>query len=170
MPARGWRLRPVAQIDQPSPVLFGHGGQDGLGDREGGADLVVEFAAEFVPGHVLERFDRVRGERVVYQHIDAGPGGPDLFDHGVDRGGLAHVGPHGHALAACGLDVGDDLLGGLVAVQVVDHHAHAAFGQQARGGRADSAAGHGHERDPAGCPGHEVTSPSVMSLSGRIAP
>jgi hypothetical protein len=61
----------------------------------------------------------------VHEHVDtAAPRLVDLLEQVLDRRGVAHVGLHGHGLAARGLDLGHDLLGRRGAVQVVDHHPH----------------------------------------------
>jgi hypothetical protein len=164
--------QPGAEVDDPAAALPGHAGQHGLRDRERRAHLLVELAAELVPGHLAERLDDVRGERVVHEHVDLAPRLADLLDHLLDRGRVAHVGLHGHRPPARGLDLAHDLLGCRGAVQVVDHHTHAPPGQQARGGRADSAAGARHQRHPVRRLSHESTSCSSSEPLPvrRIAP
>jgi hypothetical protein len=157
------------EIDDASPALSDHGGQDGPRDREGRTHLVVELAAQLFPREVLERLDHVRRERVVDQHIDAAPGRLGPREHAVDRGCLAHAGLHGHGVAAGRLDAGHDLRGRRAAVEVIDHHPHPARGQEARRRRPDSAAGPGHQCHPAGRRSHGPTSCSSLLACGLSA-
>src|SRR3954470_4054888 len=100
-------------------------GDTGLGDQEGRAHLLFQFAAELVPRDLVERLDGVRDQGAVDQDLDLAHGGPDLVDHAEHGGPVAYVGRYGHRPAAGGPDRRDHAVGLVAAAAVVDDDPHA---------------------------------------------
>jgi len=148
-PLAGLPAQHGAQVDDPAVAVAGHAGDDGLRHHVGRAHLLVQLPAQFLPGDLCERLDGVRNQGVVDQHLDLAQSGPNLLDHALHGGLVAHVGRHGQRLAAGGDDRGNHIVGLLAAAAIVDHDPHSPGRQQPGCGRADPPGGAGDEGDPA---------------------
>lgn len=104
-------------------VLVGLSGHEELASR-----VDVEDAVELLLGHVLEVAER-HDARVGHHDVELAKVLLGLGEHGDDLGHVRHVGLDGDRVAAHGLDLGDELVGCLGAVGVVDHHVGTAAGE-----------------------------------------
>jgi len=82
-----------------------------------------------------------RDPGVVHQDVDRAPLGDGLVDQALDVLSLAQIGADDDRVAARGLDLGSDLLGGPRGRSVVDDDAGSRGSQGERDGAADAAGG-----------------------------
>ena len=142
----GAARRTRGDVDDPAPLARPHHGQHGLRAQERRFQVDRDGAVEIVLGQIIDAaHDRDAG--IVDENVDRAERGSDLFDHRSHGRRLRDIGRDRDGAAAAGLDPGDDGVGIIRALAVIDRDRGARFRERQRNRRADAAGCARHQRD-----------------------
>ena len=133
-------------IDDATPFARPHRRQHRLRAQECRLQVDRDGTVEIVLGEVVDAAHD-RHARIVDKDIDRTECGGDLLDHFGNGRRLRDIGRDRNGAAAIGLDPGDDGLGIVRALAVIDRDRGAQFREHQRNRRADAAGGARHQRD-----------------------
>ena len=143
-----------------------HHGQHRLRAQERRLQVDRDGAVEIVFGQIVDAADD-RHARIVDENVDRAERGANLVDHRSYGCRLGDIGRDRDGAAAASLDPGDDRLGIIGALAVIDRDRSPQFRERQRNRRANAAGRARHQRDmrTQTLSGHRRT--SVAFTTGR---